>query len=135
MVNRTRNATLMLRMTDEEKELIKKQMAKAGSRNITDFILKSVCYHRTTVIDTQPLMQILGEINKIGVNINQIAKVANTSRSIHYDEVKNLSSECDKLRKIVCECFYAFCDAKEGKLDGIYEDSPDQNLYTSSDLV
>ena len=41
------------------------------------------------------------EINKIGTNINQIAKVTNERRNIYHDDVLALKDEITKIRRII----------------------------------
>lgn len=118
---------MLLRVTQEEKDLIIQKMRESNSKNYVDFIFKMICNHRTTVVDTRPLMRVAGELNAIGVNINQIAKVANTARSIYADEIQKLSGEIDKMRDIVYKCFNTFCNAEDGKYSGLYEDTADKD--------
>ena len=105
---RWRDKTLSIRLTDEEREAIKTQMKRAGSKNTADFILTCVCNHTTNVIDTKPLMAVKTELSRIGNNVNQIAKVANTSKSIYYNEVLALKMQLDDVRKVVDKAF-DFC--------------------------
>ena len=95
-------------------------MHEHNARNYVDFIFKMICDHQTIVVDTRPLMKIAGELNAIGVNINQIAKVANTTKSIHTDEIRKLSDDVDKMRHIIHNCFKDFCNAEDGKYNGLY---------------
>ena len=90
MANRLRSETLCLRIMPEEKEIIKRKMQETKSRNYVDFIMKAISIHHTTNIDTRPLMKIGGELNRIGVNVNQIAKEVNTSKNLTESTAREL---------------------------------------------
>ena len=122
---RWRNETLGLRLTTEEKEIIKARMAACGYKNATDFIMKCICTQAFINVDTRPLLGLKNEISRIGSNVNQIAKVANTSKSIHYDDVLELERNIDELRAIIHRAFYT-C-VKEKNSYGIHENNTDKN--------
>ena len=66
-----------------------------------------------------PLLAVKNEMSRIGSNINQIARVANTSKSIYRSDVLRLENEVDELREIVHKNFMTIKDAKE---NGLHED-------------
>ena len=105
---RYRDKRLTIRLTEDELNTIKTRMKLAGNRNTTDFILTCVCTNTINVIDTVPLLSVKTELSKIGNNVNQIARVANSTKSIHYDDVQKLKAQVDEMRKIVGDAF-DFC--------------------------
>lgn len=105
---RWRDRVLSIRLTDEELDAIKTRMKMAGSKNTADFILTCVCSNTINVVDTKPLMAVKTELSRIGNNVNQVAKVANTSQSIYYNDVLALKRQIDDVRKIV-ENAFDFC--------------------------
>ena len=105
---RYRDKRLTIRLTEDELNTIKTRMELAGSRNATDFILTCVCSNTINVIDTIPLLSVKTELSRIGNNINQVARIANTAKSIHYDDVQNLKEQVDEMRKVVGDAF-DFC--------------------------
>ena len=102
-MGRFRNERINVRLADFEKEIFYKQMKRAGHKNVTDFIMTAICKHHSTVIDTSPILEIKGELNRIGCNVNQLAKVANSTQSIYADDVEmlrnNLTAVQDLLKK------------------------------------
>lgn len=100
MQNRTRNRQLNLKFIDDEFEYIKAKKDLAQSQNYTDFILKIAIHSNIYNIDTMPLIEVAKEINKIGVNINQIAKVVNTSGNIYENESKICKTRLSVWRKL-----------------------------------
>ncbi len=130
MANRLRSVQVLLRMMPEEKEILLKKMRETKSRNYVDFIMKAICTHHTTNIDTRPLMKIGGELNRIGVNVNQIAKAVNTSKNLTErtaNELMSLLNEILKniqeMREVVRKCLDIFIDAREGRINGLHEDT------------
>ncbi len=65
------------------------------------------------------------EINKIGVNINQIAKIANTGRDVNYNMVLVLKQYIDEMRAIINKAFIKGADY------GVHKDSTDKDGNTS----
>lgn len=112
-MGRWRDQTLGIRLTEDEKEKILTRMRLSGKKNITDFILDCVFRDNIFSIDTKPLLAVKNEMSRIGSNINQIAKVANTSKSIYRNDVLRLENEVDELREIVHKNFMTMKDAKE----------------------
>ena len=51
------------------------------------------------------LRDLVGEINKIGVNINQIARVVNTNQSIYKEHIEVLLVKLDEIWKLIDEKF------------------------------
>ena len=93
MQNRTRNKQLNLKFTDEELNYFKKKKKLSSVNNYTDFLLKTVANCRIYTIDTKPLLALVNEVNKVGVNINQIAKVINTTRSVYQNDITELQQK------------------------------------------
>ena len=52
-------------------------------------------------VDTAPLENIFYEMHKIGTNVNQIAKVANTNGTISSTELENLKGKVDEIWHIL----------------------------------
>jgi len=116
MQNRTRNRQLNLKFTDDEFEYIKAKKDLAQSQNYTDFILKIASHSNIYNVDTMPLIEVAKEINKIGVNINQIAKAVNTTGNIYENEIKDLQNKIKRLEKITADAYSYFSKVKDGKL-------------------
>ena len=131
LANRLRSETLCLRIMPEEKEIIKRKMQETKSRNYVDFIMKAISTHHTTNIDTRPLMKIGGELNRIGVNVNQIAKEVNTSKNLTESTARELLAvlyeirdQVNEMREVVRKVLDIFIDAREGRIGGLHEDAP-----------
>ena len=99
--NRARTERLTLRMSTEEKEFLLRQKEKSKCGTFIEFILKAVSETNITVLDTTPLLEVAGELNKIGVNINQIAKIANSTGIVSSDRMNIIRNEIDRISFMV----------------------------------
>ena len=73
-VNRRRNVTLTVRLTEEEKAHIV-NMAKKANLSLTDYIVE--LSHLIPIVVPENVKPLLIELRRIGNNINQIATRAN----------------------------------------------------------
>ena len=121
----TRNIRMNLRFTEEEKDFLEQRRIDAGIDGMSDFFLKCAGEMPIVNIDTRPFYSVANELNRIGTNINQIAKIANTSRSIYKDDIAELQETMKELSEIVHKCMGVFVDAREGKLLGLRENVAD----------
>ena len=75
--NRRRNVCVSVRMTPAEKEALDRNAEKAGLSR-TEYLIRNALDKGVCVFGSKEQMdQLIYEVNKIGVNINQIAKVFN----------------------------------------------------------
>ncbi|HEO7897386.1 TPA: plasmid mobilization relaxosome protein MobC [Streptococcus agalactiae] len=84
-------------VNEDEKQRIEKQMAKAQIENFSTFARLMLTNGQVKVIHFDDLITLRQELHRIGVNINQIAKVANMDESIEQDQFVML---LDQLRLI-----------------------------------
>lgn len=104
-MGRYRDKMFSIRLTEDEVELIKQKMEMTGIKNKADFILACVSQTEINVIDPKPIMAVKQELSRIGNNVNQIAKVANTSQSIYYNDVLALKLQMDEIRNSIPSAF------------------------------
>lgn len=82
-----KNQRIYLRVTSEEKELIIKS-ARSADMNISEYILCLVKKKR--VVNIRGFPDLLYQIAKIGININQITAAINTKHSATIEELLNV---------------------------------------------
>lgn len=93
-----RNVTVTFRCKKSEKELLKSK-AKYARLSLTDYILRCSSKKKIIVIDGLP--ELVKEINKIGVNINQIVRVANQFKSVDENSVRRIANEQIKIQNAI----------------------------------
>ena len=84
--NRKRNISVSVRMTPEEKIQFDKKVLKSGLTQ-SDFFIKTALQKEIKVVGSvEQLDRLIFEINKIGVNLNQIAKRMNEGNFFQAEE-------------------------------------------------
>lgn len=101
MPNRKRNIQLSIRLTEKEKNLFLQKMQLISSKNISHFIRKCVLEKEIYEIDCTPFLELNWEISKIGTNINQIAKKANTTSKIELEDIEKIKKDIVSIEKKV----------------------------------
>lgn len=84
------------RVTQNEKKLISER-AKAAGMSISKYIL--TISERKRLINPEPVVRLLIEINRIGNNINQIARVANSEHSVSKNQIETVERQMEYLNK------------------------------------
>lgn len=87
LLKENKNERIYLRVTSEEKELIIKS-ARSADMNISEYILCLVKKKR--VVNIRGFPDLLYQIAKIGININQITAAINTKHSATIEEILNV---------------------------------------------
>lgn len=101
-MSRTRLKQIVIRMTDEEYETVKKQVAKSGMKQ-QEYLIKAVT--EKPIINTDGVKEIIPELKRIGNNLNQIARRCNEGYEVTHDEVLKQGEEMNEvwllLRRLV----------------------------------
>ena len=103
MTNRTRKIVLRVPVTPEEQELIRQKMALLNTRNFSAYARKMLIDGYVVHIDTTDIRAQTAEIQKIGVNVNQIAKRVNATGSVYQEdieEIKGVLAEIWRLQRL-----------------------------------
>lgn len=98
---------IKLRVTSNEKKLIKEK-AKNANMNVSEFLINLAQRKRIVVIDELP--QLLSDIYGVAININQIARVANSQKFVNKATVDKLTDEADEIKSKVNEIINSICE-------------------------
>ena len=90
MANRTRKIVLRVPVTPEEQELIRQKMALLHTRNFSAYARKMLIDGYVVHIDTTDIRAQTAELQKIGVNINQIARRPNSIGPLYTQDVADI---------------------------------------------
>lgn len=91
-----RNTIMKFRATEEEAAEIRRKAAAAGM-TISRFLRTSAVNSQVVLYNTADLFGLRSEIKKIGNNINQIAMVVNSNRSMYQSDVRELKKQFSEL--------------------------------------
>ena len=94
MTNRTRKIVLRVPVTPEERELIRQKMALLHTRNFSAYARKMLIDGYVVHIDTTDIRAQTAELQKIGVNVNQIARRLNSMGPLY---TRNFSAYARKM--------------------------------------
>lgn len=97
MANRKRDVQILLWVTPEEKKMIRKRMILSKTSNMSVYLRKMAIDGMIVNTDTTYLKAMYQEMHKIGVNINQLAKVANTVGTATPQDIEVLKEMVKKI--------------------------------------
>ncbi len=90
MTNRTRKIVLRVPVTPKEQELIRQKMALLNTRNFSAYARKMLIDGYVVHIDTTDIRAQTAELQKIGVNINQIVRRLNSMGPLYTQDVADI---------------------------------------------
>ena len=90
MTNRTRKIVLRVPVTPEEQELIRQKMALLNTRNFSAYARKMLIDGYVVHIDTTDIRAQTAELQKISVNVNQIARRLNSMGPLYTQDVADI---------------------------------------------
>ena len=90
MTNRTRKIVLRVPVTPEERELIRQKMALLHTRNFSAYARKMLKDGYVVHIDTTDIRAQTAELQKIGVNVNQIVRRLNSMGPLYTQDVADI---------------------------------------------
>ena len=103
MENRKRNVQIIVRVTEEERALIEQKMKLVPTRNMAAYLRKIAIDGYIIQVDHTDIKAMTAEIQKIGVNVNQIAKRVNSTGSVYQEdieEIKGVLAEIWRLQRL-----------------------------------
>ena len=125
MVNRTRNKRITLRVSEEEYKIFQRKFMQSEMNSYSDFVIQSIKKIPIFVVDIKPLLSLSEQVSKIGVNINQIARVTNTTQNIYENDVNELQENIEKISFLIKENLKTWSRIGVGNFDGIHENHSD----------
>ena len=91
IANRTRDIPIQFFVTAEEKKMIRKKILLSKTANMGAYLRKMAIDGIIVNTDTAYLEKQFYEMHKIGVNVNQLAKLANSTGAVTPEEMKKFS--------------------------------------------
>ena len=102
MENRKRNIQIIIRVTEKERALIEEKMQQIPTLNLSAYARKMLIDGYIITLDLQEVKGHTAQLQKIGVNVNQIAKRINETGRIYaddMDEMKRVMEEVWRLER------------------------------------
>lgn len=101
MVNRNRNIQKIIRLTAEEDKFIRKKVEQSPFNNFQNFARIMLITGEVKMIDYSELKKLNGQINRVGNNINQIAKLAHYFDEISNEDIQEIKQNINYMKSLV----------------------------------
>lgn len=100
MENRKRNVQIIIRVTEEERSLIEEKMRQILTLNLSAYARKILIDGYIITLDLQEVKGHTAQLQKIGVNINQIAKRINETGRIYADDMNEIKRAMEEVWRL-----------------------------------
>ena len=103
MNGRKRKIQIKFYVTEEERALIEQKMKLVPTKNMAAYLRKIAIDGYIIQVDHIDIKAMTAEIQKIGINVNQIAKRVNSTGSIYQEdieEIKGVLAEIWRLQRL-----------------------------------
>lgn len=100
MKNRKRNIQLKIWVTAEERKLIEHKMSQLPTKQIGAYLRKMAIDGYIIYTDTKDIRAMNKELQRIGRNINQIAKRVNSTSSIYMTDIEELKEDLQNIWRL-----------------------------------
>lgn len=97
-----RTVIMKFRATEEEAAEIRRKAAAAGM-NISRFLRTSAVKSQVALYNTADIYGLRSALRRIGNNINQIAMVANSNKSVYLSDVRELRKQLNEMNRSIAE--------------------------------
>ena len=91
-----RTTIMKFRATEEEASEIRRK-ANAAGMTVSRFLRTAAVNSQVVLYNTADIFGLRSEIKKIGNNINQIAMVVNSNRSVYGNDIRDLKKQFSEL--------------------------------------
>ena len=115
MKNRERRCKLEFYVFEEEKEFILKKMEVCKINNMSAYLRKVAIDGKIEINDYSWGRELNYNLNKIGVNINQIAKRVNETGSVYKSDMNDINNKMDDIYDIKNEILSQINSRMQGK--------------------
>ena len=100
MNNRKRTVQIKFRVTEEERALIEEKMKLIPTRNMAAYLRKMAIDGYVIQVDHSDIKAMTAEIQKIGVNINQIARRANATGNVYQEDIEEIKGVLNEIWRL-----------------------------------
>lgn len=98
-----RPITRKVRFNNEENEYINRKISESPFKTFQNFARIMLLTGEIKMIDYTELHSLNGEVNRIGNNVNQLARLAHRFDEISSEDIQKLTDTMDELKRLVSE--------------------------------
>ena len=96
-----RNTKIDFWVNDEEYMLIRQKMIRSGVNNLSAFLRKMAIDGYIVRLDISEVREMISAVNKVGNNINQIARRANGTGRVYIEDLNEIRRAQDQIYRTV----------------------------------
>ena len=100
MKNRKRNIQIKIWVSEDERKLIEHKMSLIPTNQIGAYLRKMAIDGYIIYTDTKDIRAMNKELQRIGRNINQIAKRVNSTSSIYMTDIEELKEDLQNIWRL-----------------------------------
>ena len=100
MNGRKRTVQIKFRVTEEERAFIEQKMQLVPTRNMEAYLRKMAIDGYVIQVDHSDIKAMTAEIQKIGVNINQIARRANATGNMYQEDIEEIKGVLNEIWRL-----------------------------------
>ena len=100
MDGRKRTVQVKFRVTEAERDLILEKMKLIPTNNMAAYLRKIAIDGYIVQVDHSDIKAMTAEIQKIGVNINQISRRVNSTGSVYQEDIDELKGALDEIWRL-----------------------------------
>ena len=93
MKNRTRPARIEFRVTEQERQLIRKKMDQLGTKNMGAYLRKMATDGYIIKVDYTEQKKLAAAVSRVAGNINQICRRINQTGHFYPDDIVELKAK------------------------------------------
>ena len=97
MANRNRPIQVKFRVTPEERALIDKRMAQAGTMNMAAYLRKMAIDGYVVKLELPELWDMISKLRRTSNNFNQIARRVNATNRVYEDDIREMKLMLDDI--------------------------------------
>ena len=98
---RKREIVLRVCVTEAEKDLIYQKMKQYNTNNFGAYARKILIDGYVINVDMSDLKAVCAEMQRIGVNVNQIAKTANIRGEVYREDIEEIKRAVDEIWRLL----------------------------------
>ena len=98
---RSRNVTMTIRASQDEKDFIMRKMEKSGAGNFNIYALKMLIIGEIKYVDLTHYHELAKAVSRVGTNINQVARLANANGRIFESEITDLQNKMEDIWQLL----------------------------------
>jgi len=95
----------IIRFSKEENDYLKDKIERSPFNNFQNYARILLLTGEVKMVDYSELQRLNGEVNRIGNNINQIAKLAHQFKEISGEDINDLSQQLSEIQAMISERF------------------------------